>query len=89
MCNRVPGAATGAAVFKELDVVVLTRDLPELGLALGDVGAIVYVYAEGNAYEVEFVTAEGRTIGVVTLTDDDIRTFSGSEILHARALTPA
>jgi hypothetical protein len=42
--------------MSEHDVVVLTRDLPEHGLRAGDVGAVVHVYSNGKAYEVEFVT---------------------------------
>ena len=48
------------ARFNELDTVVLLRDLPESGLRLGDLGAVVQVYGR-EAVEVEFVTASGRT----------------------------
>ena len=48
------------AHFHELDTVVLLRDLPEAGLRSGDLGAVVLVYG-GDALEVEFVTASGRT----------------------------
>ncbi|HHM13065.1 MAG TPA: DUF4926 domain-containing protein, partial [Planctomycetaceae bacterium] len=30
--------------FKELDTVVLKRDLPEQGLRKGDLGGVVHVY---------------------------------------------
>ena len=54
------------ALFHELDTVVLLRDLPEAGLRSGDLGAIVQVYG-GEALEVEFVTASGRTQALLTL----------------------
>ncbi len=73
-------------MIKELDPVVLTRDLPEHGLEAGDVGAVVHVYAEANSYDVEFVSAEGRTLALVTLPVSDLRTMAGREILHARRL---
>ena len=73
-------------MIAEHDVVVLTRELPELGLKQGDVGAVVHRYTAGEGYEVEFVTAEGKTIAVVTLTADDVRPFAGKEILHARTV---
>lgn len=38
--------------------------------------------------EVEFVSGEGRTIAVATLTEADIRPMRREEILHMRALTP-
>lgn len=69
----------------EGDVVVLTREFPEHTLKEGDVGAVVHRHQDG-ALEVEFVTAEGNTIAVLTLGETDIRPFAGSEILHARAV---
>jgi hypothetical protein len=71
-------------MLKELDLVVLNQDLPEYGLKEGDIGTIVYCYADGKAYEVEFVTADGNTIGVLTLKIDELRLFLGEQILHTR-----
>jgi hypothetical protein len=73
-------------MISELDTVVLTRSIAEHDLETGDVGAVVYVYSQRGAYEVEFVTAAGETIAVLTLTDADIRPTQEREILHARAL---
>lgn len=73
----------------ELDTVVLTRDLKRYGLKRGDVGAVVHCYANGEAFEVEFVTGEGQTIAVVTLTERDIRPMRRGEILYVRILAPA
>jgi hypothetical protein len=53
-------------IFRELDTVVLARDLPESGLRPGDLGAVVQVYGS-DAIEVEFVTASGRTQALLTL----------------------
>ena len=73
-------------VFRELDTVVLTHDIDEYGLNRGDIGAVVHCYKDGAAFEVEFVTAEGRTIAVLTLTQADIRPIGGREVLHVREL---
>jgi hypothetical protein len=73
----------------EHDVIVLTRDLPECDLRAGDVGAVVHVYAEGKAYEVEFVTGAGHTLAVETLQPKDIRPFGAGEILHIRSVSAA
>ncbi len=70
----------------EHDTIVLTRDLPEPGLRRGDVGAIVHVYADGEAIEVEFVTGSGATVAVETLSAVDVRPLGREEILHAREL---
>ena len=75
-------------MIDELDVVVLTRDVAEHGLRRGDVGAVVHRYGDGRAYEVEFVTAEGATVAVLTLEAGDVRPVAGREILHVRALAP-
>lgn len=70
--------------IRELEAVVLARDLDPHGLKRGDVGAVVHVYEGNAAYEVEFVTAEGKTVALLTLAHDDIRPMGTGEILHAR-----
>jgi hypothetical protein len=74
-------------MFSELNLVVLAHDVEEHGLKQGDIGAVVHCYSDGEAFEVEFVTAEGRTIAVLTLTGSDIRPMGSREILHVRELT--
>ena len=76
-------------MIQELDTIVLVRDLEEYGLRAGDVGAVVHRYQQGTAFEVEFVAGEGKTIAVVTLTQDDIRPMHNREILHVRELAHA
>ena len=73
-------------MLKELDTVVLTRDLPQIGLAAGDIGAIVHAYPDGKAFEVEFVGLTGDTIAVETLLADAIRPVRPREIAHVRAV---
>jgi hypothetical protein len=73
-------------MISELDTVVLTRDLPEHGLEAGDVGAVVHVHPGAANFEVEFVSAEGRTLALLTLPASDLRAMAGPEILHARRL---
>lgn len=75
-------------MYKEHDVVVLRRDLSDLGLMEGDVGAVVGVYRSGG-YEVEFTAPEGETLAVVTLSESDIRPRGRHEILHVRAAASA
>ena len=71
----------------ELNRIVLTRPVKELGLEPGDVGTVVLVHGEGKGFEVEFVTLGGATHAVTTLTRDDVRPIQRNEIAHARALT--
>ena len=72
--------------LNQLDTVVLTTNFEEHSLTRGDVGAIVHRYEGGLAYEVEFVTADGSTIALLTLKASDVRPMKSGEILHAREL---
>jgi hypothetical protein len=76
-------------MIKELDTIVLSRDLPEYGLKRGDIGVIVHCYRSGEAFEVEFITGEGETVAVVTLNSEDVRLMHAGEILHVRKLQAA
>ena len=76
-------------MISELDLAVLTHDLPEHGLQRGDVGTVVHRYQDGQAFEVEFVTAAGVTVAVLTLERADVRPVDGREILHVRDLATA
>jgi hypothetical protein len=69
--------------FRELDTVVLLRDVPEAGLRAGELGAVVQVYAP-DALEVEFVTAAGRTQALRTLGPEDLRSVRDDDLLAVR-----
>ena len=71
-------------MIRELDTVVLTQDIPDKGLKKGDLGAVVLCHPGGTDFEVEFVTADGRTVALLTLSSNEIRLRQGQEILHVR-----
>ena len=71
--------------MKPHDLVVLTHDMPDHKLRAGDVGTVVHSYRVG-AYEVEFVSADGETLAVLTVTEDYVRAMDRREILHVRNL---
>lgn len=73
-------------MIKELDAVVLAEDLPDKGLARGDVGTVVLVHDAGG-YEVEFMTLDGETVAVLSLAAKQVRPIGRREIAHARALS--
>ncbi len=75
--------------MKEHDRVVLLRDLPEEGLRKNDVGTIVHVHRQGEAFEVEFMTLNGETVAIATLHCSDVRGVTSGDITHARALAGA
>ena len=70
--------------IKEHDRVVLTTDLAGEKLAAGDVGTVVHLQREGNAFEVEFVSLDGETVALVTLERAQLRPVERREITHAR-----
>lgn len=74
-------------MFEELETVVLTHPIEAYGLKKGDVGTVVHVYNDGKAIEVEFLTARGKTVAVLTLTSADIRSIVRNEMLHVRGHT--
>jgi hypothetical protein len=68
----------------ELDVVVLTEPVAEDSLEKGDVGTVVHVFREGEAFEVEFVTLQGKTVALVTLTPSQFRSVESRDMTHVR-----
>ena len=71
--------------YKELETVVLNRDLPDHGLQKGDLGAVVHVY-EPDGLEVEFVSASGKTEALVTLKEKDVRAVADGDLIAVRPL---
>ena len=71
-------------MIREHSSVVLTEAIPSAGLEAGDVGVVVHVHRNGEAYEVEFLTLDGNTIAVETLTARQVRAASNRDIPHVR-----
>jgi len=69
--------------YQVLDNIVLERDMPDHGLRKGDLGAVVEVY-EAEGLEVEFVTASGRTVALVTLNARDVRPVADDDLVSVR-----
>ena len=73
-------------MIEEHDRVVLTTKEPDAGLEPGDVGTVVHVYSEGEAFEVEFVTLTGDTVAVLAVDRDEVRPVQSRELTHARSV---
>lgn len=71
-------------MIKEHDRIVLTSDVPEEGLKAGDVGIVVHVHSKGEAFEVEFLTLDGRTAAVATVKALHVRPVTSRDLTHAR-----
>ena len=76
-------------MIKEHDRVVLKTSMPAEGLEQGDVGTVVHVYKDGEAFEVEFVGLDGHTAAVATLEAEQVRPVTARDITHTRELSVA
>ena len=69
-------------MIHEHDSVVLTQDLPHCGLQAGDVGVVVHIHADSDAYEVEFLSLVGATLTVETLLRGQVREAESRDVPH-------
>jgi len=58
--------------IKLFDSVAMLEDLPEENLWRGQIGAVVEIYNDGEAFEVEFVDTNGRTYGLLALRAEQV-----------------
>ena len=74
--------------LKLFDRAVLMKDLPADGLRAGDVWVVVEHYdARGDSpegYELEFFSARGETIAVVSVPATAVRVAESHELLTVR-----
>ena len=73
-------------MIKEHDRVVLKKAIPDQNLKAGDVGTVIHVHKKGEAFEVEFLTLHGETVGIATVTASQVRPVLKREITHARLM---
>lgn len=71
-------------MLKEYEQVVLTVDLPQFALQVGDVGTIVDISPSGQQITVEFFNFMGETVALAPLKPEQIRTLDPQEVMHAR-----
>ncbi|MCK4326208.1 DUF4926 domain-containing protein [bacterium] len=76
-------------MIREHDRIVLLKNLPEQGLQAEDVGTVVHVHRQGEAFEVEFMTLNGETVAIVTLLSSQARPVSKRDVTHTRELAIA
>jgi hypothetical protein len=73
-------------MLKEHERAVLTIELPDYGLKIGDVGTIVHIYSDEMAYEIEFFTLDGHRLDVVTVEISQVRPIKRNDVLHVREM---
>ena len=76
--------------ISELDLVVLTHDLPDEGLQAGDVGVVLVIHPGHDnvppGYTIEVMTILGETIAVVSVPADMVRPVSEHDVRHTRSV---
>jgi hypothetical protein len=73
-------------MIREHERIILLDDLPNENLQAGDVGTVVHIHTQGEAYEVEFMALDGETIAITTLLSSQVRAVSRKDIPHVREL---
>lgn len=72
-------------MIKELDCVVLQVDLPEEGLARGNIGTVVHAHGGGDAFIVEFIDSGGDTVAVIDLVPSQVRLAMPEDFARSNA----
>ena len=75
-------------IFKMFQQVILTRNIPEHELCVGDVGTIVeehHVVDKETGYSVEFFDMTGHTVAVITLPESSFRKPTSADRPSTRA----
>lgn len=69
--------------------VVVTRDLPELGLVAGDVGVVVHIHRKPGesapvGYMLELFSLDGESLREESVPADAVRPVAANDLMHAR-----
>jgi hypothetical protein len=75
-------------MFALHQTVALTQDILEAGLQSGDLGVVVAIH-DPETYEVEFVSASGRTQSLLTLSSASLRAIGDQDLIAVRSLATA
>ena len=73
-------------MLEEQDYIVLTEDMPGKGLKAGDVGVIIHIHGQEEAFEVEFSVLGGSSLAVATVLASQARPGTGYDVNHARKI---
>jgi Domain of unknown function (DUF4926) len=75
-------------ILQEYTRAIVVHDLPELGLAIGDVGTIVHIHTDVQnkpvGYMLETFSVDGESLDTVSVGIDDVRSASSADRMHAR-----
>ena len=66
---------------------MLTTQVPAERLECGDVGTVIHSYADGKAFEIDFMTLDGQTAAVATVAASAVRPITSRGMTHSRELS--
>lgn len=69
---------------QNIDRIVLKGGPSGGRLKGGDVGTIVHVHRDGEAFEVEFLALDGNTAAVATVPASRLRPVTATDLTHVR-----
>ena len=78
-------ALTDSAI-KLLDVVALTEDIPKHNLKCGEVGTVVEILSNGEAFEVEFSDDNGQMYKCLSCPASQLKVLHQEPVLPSCAL---
>ena len=76
-------------MFEEYEQIVLTADVVgDEGEELkpGDVGAILYLHPNDEAFVVEFISLDGETAVIATVRASQARAVTSTDFTHSRTM---
>ena len=73
-------APTGKSEIKLLDVVALTQDVPEHNLKRGEVGTVVEILSDSEAFEIEFSNTNGQMSKCLSFLASQLRVLPHEQI---------
>ena len=76
-------------MFKEHEQIVLTAAVigdEQEELKPGDVGAIIHIHPNEEAFVAEFFSLDGETVAIATVLPSQARTVTSQDVTHARTV---
>ena len=70
--------------IKLLDIVALTQDIPEHNLKRGEIGTVVEILSDGEAYEVEFSDNTGQMYKCLSFPASQLRVLHQEPISESK-----
>ena len=81
----------GDELFKEHENIILADAVlgdQNIELRAGDVGTIIHIHSGGEAFVVEFMTPDGETIEIATVSASQAHPPTAIDVTHLHTYSP-